>query len=442
MASRGHGRKLLRDTWRLLRDPLPYYDEVRRQRGDFAELSLGPRPARLVSDPAAVAEILRRDVDEFRKGYGNDALAPLIAGSVFLAEGEAWKRQRPIMVAALRRRVLAERLPIVATCVDAMLDRWFAEGTRAEVNLADEIRESSTSIASRALLGSPRFDEDPSLRADLDAVWREIYRRLVHPLSARLSGSRRRAYEQALRRVFEAARACVEHGATQDEPHPSPLAVLLESADLSDEEALAEAMMLIVTGQECVAIATTWALVLLAQHAPARARVREEFDVAAAGEHAVGTVGWVESLTYTRAAVDEAMRLYPPAWMFSRRSERPIELEGATIGEDEEVLICPHVTHRDEGRWTEPKRFDPTRFLPKGEGRTTARRSYLPFGSGPRTCAGIVWARWQAVATVALVVGRADLDVPHDARPPRRPGLTLRPEGPLPSIVRALPPRP
>ena len=438
----GHGRKPLRDTWALLRDPLPFYEKIRRERGDVAELSMGPRPARMLSDPAAVAEVLRRDIDDFRKGFGNDALEPLIEHSVFLAEGEAWKRQRPVVVAALRRRVLAQRLPLVATCAEQMMDRWFANGPEAQVRLADEIRSLSTAIASRALLGSARFDEDASLRADLDAVWREICRRLENPLSGRLPGPRRRAYEAALQRVRTAVQGCVGERASEGGDHPSPLAVLLGSSDLSDEEKLGEAMTLIATGQECVAIATTWALVLLAQHAPQRARVRDELDAVRAGEYAVGTVGWVESLTYTRAAVDEAMRLYPPAWMLTRSSDRAVELETTTIDAGENVLICPHAMHRDEGRWDRPERFEPARFLPKGEGRTTARRSYLPFGSGPRTCAGIVWARWQAVATVAVVMNAAELEVPADAKPGRRPGPTLRPEGSLPSTARALADRP
>ena len=416
----------LRDTWSLLRDPLGFYRRLQAEHGDWAPLGIGPRRAVLISDPATAAEVLQRDVDEFHKGLGNEALLALMEHSVFLAEGDDWKRQRPPVMAALRRGVLAPRLPIVAERVTKMVAGWH-DGDRIE--LTPTIRRSSTAIAAEALMGADSVHE--SLLDDLDAVWREMCRRIGRPLADRVPGPRRRAYEAARGRVREAVAAIV--AAHRARPDASPLSSVLGADDLRDDEAFAEAMTLLATGQECVAIATTWALVLLAQHPEAAEKVCDE------------VVGLTEcsadaltGLPYTRAVVDEAMRLYPPAWMLTREADTPLEVGGSPLPPRTVAMICPHVMHRDPGRWSDPDRFDPDRFLAGGEGRTTARRSYIPFGSGPRTCAGITWARWQAVATVALISQHASLELEPDAdpRPARRPGLTLRPADRLPVRVR------
>lgn len=416
----------LRDTWSLLRDPLGLYRRIHAEHGDWAPLAIGPRRAVLISDPAIAAEVLQRDVDEFHKGLGNEALLPLLEHSVFLAEGDDWKRQRPPVMSALRRGALAPRLPIVAERVRAMVHDW-RDGDR--IDLAPTIRRSSTAIAAEALMGADSVHE--RLLDDLDAVWREMCRRIRRPLADWVPGPRRRAYEAARGRVREAVAAIV--ATHRAKPDASPLSVVLGAEEIRAHEAFAEAMTLLATGQECVAIATTWALVLLAQHPAEAEKVHDEVD--GLGEC---TADALAALPYTRAVVDEAMRLYPPAWMLTREADVPLEVGGAPLPARTIAMICPHVMHRDPQRWSEPDRFDPTRFLAGGEGRTTARRSYIPFGSGPRTCAGITWARWQAVATVALISQRTSLELEPDAdpRPARRPGLTLRPADRLPVRIR------
>jgi len=418
----------LRDTWALLRDPLGFYRRLHAEHGDWAPLNLGARRAVLISDPDVAGEVLQRDVDEFHKGLGNEALLALMQHSVFLAEGEDWKRQRPPVMAALRRAGLAPRLPIVEQRVRGIMERW-GDGDRVELTPA--IRRLSTCIAAEALMGMPEIDERSSLLDDLDAVWREMCRRIGRPLAARVPGPRRRAYEAARSRVRAAVAELV--AARRSRPDDSPISAVLQSDVLEADEAFAEAMTLLATGQECVAIATTWALVLLAQHPEAAEKVHAEVV-----EPADCSPESLAGLPYTRAVVDEAMRLYPPAWMLTREADTPLEVGGQPLPARTVAMICPHVMHRDAERWTEPDRFDPSRFLPGGEGRTSARRSYIPFGTGPRTCAGIAWARWQAVATVALVWQQARLELEPDAdpRPARRPGLTLRPCDGLPVRVR------
>ena len=94
----------------------------------------------------------------------------------------------------------------------------------------------------------------------------------------------------------------------------------------------------------------------------------------------------VESLVWTRAFIDEALRLYPPAFMIVRVAKGPDEIAGRRIAAGTVVSISPWVLHRHRARWRDPDAFDPTRFLPGAP--PPARYAYMPFGAGPRICVG------------------------------------------------------
>ena len=66
-----------------------------------------------------------------------------------------------------------------------------------------------------------------------------------------------------------------------------------------------------------------------------------------------------------RMVLQEAMRLYPPVWMLSRRAQEADEIGGYRVPAGADVLICPYTLHRHPGFWDDPDRFDPERFAPR-----------------------------------------------------------------------------
>lgn len=115
-------------------------------------------------------------------------------------------------------------------------------------------------------------------------------------------------------------------------------------------------------------------------------------------------------LTYTRAALDEAMRLHPSPWLLWRRAMGDDVLPGGeTIAKGSRVLISPYVLHRREKLFPDPLRFDPARFLGDAV-KARPPYSYIPFGGGPRLCLGEPMARLIGVVTIAQLVGRFHLE--------------------------------
>jgi unspecific monooxygenase len=166
-------------------------------------------------------------------------------------------------------------------------------------------------------------------------------------------------------------------------------------AQLGDEVAT-----MILAGHETTATALFWALYLLALDPATQDEVAAEVTADAKN---VGDVSDVERLKFTRAVIDETMRLYPPAFLFARAAYGADSFAGLEVNAGDVILIAPWLLHRHEKLWRDPNAFIPRRFMapqPPPE-----RFSYLPFGAGPRVCIGAHFAQVEATLALAKLIG-------------------------------------
>ena len=116
---------------------------------------------------------------------------------------------------------------------------------------------------------------------------------------------------------------------------------------------------------------------------------------------------------------EEALRLYPPAWVFARTAREDDEIGGYPVPAGVAVLLATYVTHHHREYWEEPERFDPDRFLPENVS-ARPRFAYYPFGGGVRQCIGQRFAILQAQLTLAMVARKVRLRLV--------PGQTVEPK--------------
>jgi cytochrome P450 len=128
--------------------------------------------------------------------------------------------------------------------------------------------------------------------------------------------------------------------------------------------------------------------------------------------------------------LDEAMRLYPPAFSIVRRARAADVADGVAIPKGAIVQTAPWVLHRHRRLWDAPDRFDPTRFLPGAA--APARFTYLPFGAGQRLCIGSQFALAEATLVLALLMRRFRLTPTTDTPVTPVARITLQPDHPPP----------
>jgi cytochrome P450 len=171
-------------------------------------------------------------------------------------------------------------------------------------------------------------------------------------------------------------------------------------AGFSPEQLRDQVATMITAGHETTGVALFWALYLLAMDPDAQERVAAEV----AGLRLDGSAAEPEAgrLAYTRAVIDEAMRLYPPAFAVVRASRGAATVHGIKVQRGSLMMVAPWVLHRHRDLWKDPGAFDPTRFLPGTP--AIDRFAYLPFGIGPRVCIGAHFALTEATLVLGALI--------------------------------------
>jgi cytochrome P450 len=396
----------------------------------------------LISDPVDVRRVLQSN----HKAYGKrtiqyDTLA-LVTGSGLLAsDADLWRRMRRVMSPAFHHDLVASMASSVHAVCAAWVDRTVRDDAETELDLDAAMLELTLEIVAATLLGGKlagRADHlVEAVMTALHVVVAKAQQPLPIPESWPTPGHRRLRGAMA---VLDGAVDDVIVARRRGGAGADTLWLLITAMDeglASAAEVRDEVVTLIVAGHETVAATLTWTWVLLAGHPEAEQRVQAEVDACPEA----GPGGWdvdiLERLPYTRAVIDECLRLYPPAWVITRRSLEADTLGGFELPAGATVIVSPYAIHRDAQWWPNPERFDPERFLgetsPSESG--TGPLTYLPFGAGPRLCIGRDLALMEAplvVATLARVL-RARPVRPASVRPDF--GVTLRPKGGLQASV-------
>lgn len=163
--------------------------------------------------------------------------------------------------------------------------------------------------------------------------------------------------------------------------------------------------VLFLAGHETSASALTWAFYILANRPDVVARIRNEVDRVTGG----GAIGFehIKALAYTRNVFRETIRLYPPITFLPRVALEDTRIGDRRIPRGALVIVAPWVLHRHRSYWKDPDVFDPHRFLPERESEMTSG-AYIPFGIGPRVCAGAAFAQVEAVLIIAALSRQFD----------------------------------
>jgi len=175
-----------------------------------------------------------------------------------------------------------------------------------------------------------------------------------------------------------------------------------ETGDAMSERALIdEIMTLVVAGHETTASALNWTWYLLSQHPDVEERLHAE--IAAAPQYTAPSLAQMEALPYAQQVVNEALRLYPPGWLLSRRTIEPDVLSGFEIAAGTNVLLPLYLLHRHPRYWKDPEVFWPERFAPQHEAERP-RFAYMPFAAGPRHCIGETFALYEMLMHLYKVI--------------------------------------
>ena len=368
------------------------------------------RSSFILNAPDAIRHVLVENYENYtRTPAGMRVLRPVLGEGLLIAEGRAWKHQRRTLAPAFTPRAVASLVPHMIAVTDETIAKL--QGACGQpVDLRETMQRMTLEIAGRTMFSFGMARHGAQLREFVMEYGARLARPhfldlllpLGWPSPQDFSRSRFRKRWTRFIGMLMAERRAV--GKNDGAPHRDLFDLMGEARDpetgkgFPDEQLGDEVATMILAGHETTATALFWSLYLLALD-PAT-----QDQLAAEVQGATSTAEFdVEALKFTRAVIDETIRLYPPAYLIARAAAAPDTIAGMPVKTNDVVLIAPWLLHRHEKLWRDPNAFIPQRFMPPAP--PPDRFAYLPFGVGARICIGAHFALVESTLALARIIG-------------------------------------
>jgi cytochrome P450 len=416
-------------------DPLTFLERVKLRYGDLVALPVPGAPTLLLSRPEAVRHVLQGNARNWSKATRQYSSLATVTGPGLLAvSDDRWLGRRRIAGPAFGHSRITTIGADVAQVGRTVVSSWATLPTAGEIVEVDTLSMQITlDVLGRTLFGRDLADVTADLvRATDEAAELVVAQGRSLPWPSWVPTSVNRRLRASVTCLDAICRQLVTDRRTRGvSERDSDLLGLLVAAGLPDEAIRDELVTVVVAGHENVASDLAWTLMLLAEHPEAQRRLREEARAAGHGTASAQAA----QLPWTRAVVDESLRLFPPGWVLSRRAAQADSIAGQAVPAGTQAIISPWLLHRDGRSWPHPNEFRPERFLPGTP--THARPDYLPFGLGPRLCIGRDLALLELTILLVELLGDHVVELPSGWRRPQCHALvTLRPRGGLRLVIR------
>ncbi len=400
-----------------------------REFGRFYQLRLGPRLMLVVADHAAVAQVLRDRPDGFRRTDRLEAigLEMGLKGGLFGVNGDAWKRQRRMVMAAFDPGHVKAYYPALVKCGERLAGRWTrAAAAGSDIDLqADLMRFTVDAIAGLAFgtdVNTLESDDDV-IQRHLDKIFPKLFTRIIAPLpywrlfklpSDRELDRALTAVNAAIDGFIASARQSLADDPSRRSRPQNLLEAMLVAADepdsgIGDDQVAGNVMTMLLAGEDTTANTLAWCIWLLHQHPHALARATAE----ARGVMADGgpvTLDHLARLDYIEACMHETMRLKPVAPQLPLQALKDTVLGDVAVPAGTVVITLLRHDSIDEQFIPEATAFKPERWL--GEGGLSpgsAKRISMPFGAGPRICPGRYLALQEMKMVLLTLLTRFDI---------------------------------
>ncbi len=435
---------LLGPAYYAQREPLRWIPQWLNQHGPLCRIRSPLGQATLVGAPEFARQVLVDRAGNYQqKSRSYTVLRILMGNGLVTSEGEFWRGQRKLVQPAFHRRRLDALFAMMVESVNRGVDSLKAVALSGDpVDFAPLLSQLTLDIISRAMFSS----DVQSAAADVSrhiAILNEFALHLLrHPwlflLPRTIPTPLSRDPVRSLKSMNQIVHGIIRARRQEPEKHDDLLSMLLTACEeetgrgMTDEQLRDEVMTIFVAGHETTANAMCWLIYLVSQHPEIEARLRQEID-RCWPEQGLS----LESLgqfSYIRQVIDESLRVYPTIWSIGRRCTKEDLLGGCSIPVGMNMVVPIFYYHRNEQFWDRPEIFDPGRFAPDRRPHPD-RMIYFPFGAGPRSCIGNLFALQELVILTVLFYRHFTFKVAPGFSVESEPLITLRPTNGLRMIV-------
>jgi len=392
-------------------DLLLWLGEHLERFGDIYKASIYGTDVYVLNAPEYVEHVLLKNWQNYPKGQAIKRIALLLGNGLMVSKGDLWMRQRRMIQPAFNRTALGALTGVITSANATLLQKWEDAAKRsASVNVTRDISLMILDIVLMSIFGDDYQEVAPQFRVVSEDAARDLEFAIVFT-----------SLGKTILQVAEKRRR-------ENRKASDFLGMLMEARDrdsgqgMSDSQLVKEIMTLIVAGHETTASTLNWTWYLLSQNPHADAKLSRELVGLSASDPP--NVDDLKQFTYTRQVIEEALRLYPPGWLMTRKASHDDQIGDYFVPAGTEIYISPYYIQRHPNLWEAPDLFNPDRFGSDGL-QDRHPLAMIPFSVGPRNCIGEHLARMEMQIHLMMIARSLRLRYVENNPPALAAGVNL-----------------
>jgi cytochrome P450 len=416
-------------------NPMQTLMQLADRYGGVIPVNMGNQRVVFLTEPDHFKRVLVTKVDDYIKYF--DGLKPIFGKSMITHDGALWQKIRMPQQPAFHPDMFAEYIPYFLTAIRSKMELW-TELAKSGENF--EMVEQTWTLAAD-MICKALFDRDMPFNPHVVFKCVKTYTDVMNHKQVRL---KKVHGEDTFEITEEDTAKAMETwagvppdvmAANPRETRERTLLTMIDAAvadpsipEFDRQQAIDELKQYLWAGTETTALTLAWALYEISKSPEIAARIREE------GQQVYGdrepTSADYGALAYTRAIIQETMRLYPPIWGLIRVATKDDEIGGKAIKPGDRVVLFAYGTHHSAKYWDEPESFKPERFM----GDNAKKRkpyTYIPFGGGKRSCIGGAMSQVENTLALSMLLRRFNPEYVGAEPPGINATVTLTPKGGL-----------
>ncbi len=415
----------------IRKNPIPFHKKYFDRFGDTFSLKIGRNKHVMLSRDNEVAQhILQKAHKNYQKSeLQTKFISKYLGNGLLTANGDFWLKQRRLIQPAFHKQKMNQLVDNMQQTIIAELENLPEE---KPLDLFPLMNHLAFNVVAKSLFHIPLETKMNRLKTIISEVQDFLIKEIRTPYKAfwfRISGQIKKHQDLALETdaiIREIIVARTQSGEKQNDLLDMLLETRYEDTGeaMSTQQLIDEIKILFIAGHETTANALTFILHLLGNHPEIQQKVfKEQLVIAAETEDLTEQL---QKMTYTNAVINEAMRLFPPAWITDRENIEDDTLLGYHIKKGTLIGVSFYELHRNPKYWENPETFDPERFL--GERKKESYPYFYPFGAGPRMCIGMGFAMYEMGLALAYLIKKYEV-ISHNKTIEVNPLITLKPVG-------------
>ncbi len=422
-------------------NPMKILMQMAERYGGVIPINMANQRVVLLTEPEHFKRVFVTKADDYIKYF--DGLKPIFGKAMITHDGALWQKIRMPQQPAFHPDMFVEYVPYFLQAIRTKMDTW---AKLAQTGESFEMVEQTWTLAAD-MICKALFDRDMPFNPHFVFKCVKLYTDVMNHKAVRdkkVAGEEFDVSEETVAKAVETWAGVMPQVLAADprEHRERTLLKMIEAAvadpsipEFDQQQALDELKQYLWAGTETTALTLAWAMYEVAKRPEARERIRRE-GLEVYGDREP-TAADYSALAYTRAVIQETMRVYPPIWMFVRVAAKPDVIDGKEIRPGDRVALFSYGVHHSAKYWEDPEEFRPERWL----GDAAKKRkpyTYLPFGGGKRSCIGGAMSQVENTLALSILLRRFRPEYVGKEPPGINATVTLTPKGGLPFRIHEL----